>query len=93
MSALTGMLCRLWKCACRSKSEKAADQPNPGDDLKRIQGIGTATENRLYRAGIKTFGQLAQATPDKLREIVGKLGRSADVERWIAEAAKLATES
>ena len=93
MSALTGMLCRLWKCACQDRSKKATEQANPADDLKQIRGIGIATENRLYSAGIKTFSQLAQATPDKLREIVGKLGRSADFERWIAEAARLATKS
>ena len=92
MSALTGMLCRLWKFACHDKCKKAPEQTNPSDDLKRIQGIGIATENRLYSAGIKSFSQLAQSTPERLQEIVGRLARPSDLEKWISEAAKLAAE-
>ncbi len=38
--------------------------PSAPDDLTAIRGIGIATQNRLYKAGIKSHGQLARATPE-----------------------------
>jgi len=89
MTPLMGMLCRFWKCAGKSKDSSPPDEKNSGDDLRRIRGIGIATENRLYRAGVRSYAELARATPEELREILGKLGRGADFEAWIAEAKKL----
>ena len=60
------------------------------DDLTAIRGMGIATQNRLYRAGIKSYGQLARATPEDVRKILGKLAGGATVGDWIAQAKQLA---
>ncbi len=98
MTLLTRMLCR-W-CGCQAlrpgRRERAADKAaanspdeSSSDDLTAIRGMGIATQNRLYRAGIKSYGQLARATPEDVRKILGKLG-GATVGDWIAQAKQLA---
>ena len=59
------------------------------DDLTAIRGIGTATQNRLHTAGIKSYAQLARASPEEVRMKVGKLAGGANVEDWIAQAQEL----
>lgn len=92
MLAISKLLCRLWGCAAaRSERPEAAVSEGPAsDDLTVIRGIGIATQDRLYRAGIKSFAQLAGSSPDKIREVLGTLARGAQVETWIAEADGLA---
>jgi predicted flap endonuclease-1-like 5' DNA nuclease len=46
----------------------------------------------LQRAGIKSYGQLARATPEDVRKILGKVAGGATVEDWIAQAKQLANE-
>jgi predicted flap endonuclease-1-like 5' DNA nuclease len=53
------------------------------DDLTAIRGIGPGMKERLNQAGIYTFAQIAQSTPDALRELLGDAGRLAKVESWI----------
>jgi predicted flap endonuclease-1-like 5' DNA nuclease len=60
--------------------------------LTDIRGIGIATQDQLYRAGIRSYGQLARASPAEVREILGKFAGGATVEKWIAEAKRLAKE-
>ncbi len=60
--------------------------------MTAIRGIGIATQDRLYRAGITSYGQLARATAGDVRKILGKLAGGANVEKWIAEAKQLAKE-
>ena len=91
MTSIMGVMCRFWKCACGRGDTRSNENDNSSDDLKRINGIGIATENRLYGAGIKSYDRLAQAKPDELRKILGRYGPGADVEKWIAEAAELAS--
>ncbi len=101
MTLLTRMLCRwLGRPApgperrVRAAEEAEAGEPpevSP-DDLAAIRRIGMATQDRLYRAGIKSYGQLAQASPEEVREILGKFAGGASVEKWIAEAKQLANE-
>ncbi len=81
------------------RRERAAEEAEAGeppevspDDLTAIRGIGIATQNRLYRAGIKSYGQLARAMPEDVRKILGKVAGGADVEDWIAQAKQLAKE-
>lgn len=66
--------------------------PTP-DDLKKIEGIGPKISGVLNAAGILTFAQLAETTPDRIREILEaedpRLTRLADPTTW-AEQAKLA---
>ncbi len=98
MTLLARMLCRLWRGAApgpgkrEGTAEKAEvyrhDQISP-DDLTAIRGIGIATQNRLYRAGIKSHAQLARASPEEVRMKVGKLAGGANVEDWIAQAQEL----
>ncbi len=101
MALVARMLCRLWRCPAPGpgRRERAADNAagnspdeSSSDDLTAIRGIGIASQNRLYRAGIKSHGQLTQASPDDVRAILGKLARGADVEDWIAQAKQLANE-
>ncbi len=69
------------------RRERAAEEAEAGeppevspDDLTAIRGIGIATQNRLYKAGIKSHGQLARAMPEDVRKILGKFAGGADVE-------------
>ena len=98
MLSITKFLCRLWRGAVPSEGgsprETTADETegldeSPTDDLTVIRGIGIATQDRLYRAGIKSFSQLAKASPEKVREVLGISARGAKVESWIKEAAGL----
>ena len=101
MALLTRMLCQWFGCPGlrpgrrgRAADKAAANSPDESssDDLTAIRGIGIATQDRLYRAGIKWYGQLAQASPDDVREILGKIAGGATVEDWIAQAKQLAKE-
>ena len=60
------------------------------DDLTVITGIGLTRKGQLNEAGYYTFAQLAQSTPQKLREILGESARSANLENWIEQAKDLA---
>ncbi len=101
MRLLTRMLCRWFGCPAPGpgRQERAADNAagnspdeSSSDHLTAIRGIGIATENRLYSAGIKSYGQLARATPEDVRKILGKFAGGASVEKWIAQAKQLAKE-
>ncbi len=77
----------------RAEAEGQAPGKNPEgvvDDLSAIQGIGIIMQNRLNRAGITTYAQLAEAKPEHVREVLGgKLSRGARVEAWISHAREL----
>jgi predicted flap endonuclease-1-like 5' DNA nuclease len=73
-----------------------AEGPVPGDDpegvvddLTAIRGIGITVQNRLNRASITTYAELAEAKPEQVREALGKLSRVAKVEAWISQAREL----
>ena len=97
MVSLLGILCRAWKCTLCGPSSRGRDtektEGNPSDDLTAIQGIGIAIQNRLNTSEIKSYAQLAQASPEDLRAVLGKRASGAKVEDWIAEARKLAKEA
>ena len=59
------------------------------NDLTAIRGIGITMQNRLNRAGITTYAQLAEAKPQHVREALGKLSQGASVEAWISQVQKL----
>ena len=98
MLPLAGMLCRMWRCALcgvagRKPPEAAARRgagENESDDLTVIRGIGIASQNRLYVAGIKTYADLARTPPEEVRRSLGKLARGAKVDEWISRARELA---
>lgn len=81
-----------------AKSSRAAEsargtdspaEPSGPDDFKVIHGIGHGMANLLYTAGISSFAQLAASTPEQLRQVLGKTGKLAKVESWIAQAQDL----
>lgn len=62
------------------------------EDLKMVEGIGPAIEKLLHAADIKTFAQLADATPDRLREILlaaGERYRIHNPDTWPQQSALL----
>ncbi len=98
MTLLARMLCRLWRGAApgpgkregtAEKTEANRPEEISPDDLTAIRGIGIATQNRLHTAGIKSYAQLARASPEEVRMKVGKLAEGANVEDWIAQAQEL----
>jgi predicted flap endonuclease-1-like 5' DNA nuclease len=75
-----------------AKVEARAPEPPPApDDLKRIEGIGPRYSGVLQAAGIRTYAQLAAASPDQLDQILEaedrRLARLADPTSWPEQAA------
>jgi len=69
--------------------EKQRPARSHTDDLTAIQGIGPTTQKRLLTGGIRTFSQLAKASPERVKKIIGP-GSRAGVKEWIARAGALA---
>lgn len=60
------------------------------DDLKVVEGIGPKIQELFNKAGIFTFAELADADPDKLKEILVNAGsrfQMHDPTTWPAQAA------
>jgi len=70
---------------------QAPEPPADPDDLKRIEGIGPKLSSVLQEAGIVTFAQLADATPEQLTDILEaadpRLLRLAHPASWPEQAA------
>lgn len=75
-----------------SSSESASDvteapaDTDEADNLAVIQGIGPKMAFRLREKGMRTFGDLANASPDEIRDLMGGLPSFADVDAWIEQA-------
>jgi predicted flap endonuclease-1-like 5' DNA nuclease len=71
-----------------------AAPPKP-DNLTRIEGIGPKISSVLQEAGITTFAQLADTTPDQIEQILEeadpRLQRLAKPETWPEQAALAAS--
>ncbi len=65
--------------------------PPSRDDLTRINGIGKTFAERLNKAGIHTFAQLAELSPEQIREVTAMKPWQADPDDWIVQAAVFAT--
>ena len=52
------------------KAEAPAKTSKKGDDLKKIEGIGPKAAEVLVAAGIDTFAKLAEASADKVKEVL-----------------------
>lgn len=74
--------------------DDAVEMQTPaGDDLTIVEGIGPKINSLLHEAGIRTFFQLAEATPERLEEVLRQAGlRLANPETW-PEQARLASEA
>jgi predicted flap endonuclease-1-like 5' DNA nuclease len=101
MTAPARMLRQIWP----RRVHAAGGRPRPAesgrrirsdhifpDDLTAIRGIGMASQNRLYKAGIKTYADLAGAAPTQVRMMLGSLAHDAIVEEWITQARQLAEQ-
>ena len=65
--------------------------PQTKNDLKHIKGIGPAIENHLVSAGIQTFVQLAELTPESIAALVPNISvKLITNQNWIRQARKLA---
>ncbi len=65
-------------------------QTPAGDDLSIVEGIGPKINSVLHEAGIRTFTQLSEATPERLEQILREQGlRLANPDTW-PEQARLA---
>jgi predicted flap endonuclease-1-like 5' DNA nuclease len=56
------------------------------DTLMVIPGLGIAAENRFRRAGITSCRQLAETSPQEVRNILGYLAQDSDIEGWVRQA-------
>ena len=59
------------------------------DDLTQINGIGPTFAQRLNAAGIITFADLAEQTPEYIRLVAHVESWQGDPKAWIDEAKKL----
>lgn len=58
------------------------------DPLEKIDGIGQVYQTKLYEAGIRTFAQLAAASPSRITEVVEPQNwQTIDIMKWRREAA------
>lgn len=61
------------------------------DQLEEIQGIGPVFANKLNAAGIFTFAQLSQLTPERVQAIIQpESWQQIEPQAWIAQAQTLA---
>jgi predicted flap endonuclease-1-like 5' DNA nuclease len=61
------------------------------DALEKIVGVGEVYANRLQGAGVHTFRQLAQLSPEHVREIINPEDwHNIDPDSWISQAKYLA---
>jgi hypothetical protein len=69
----------------------------PGDDFRKIDGIGRVLERRLWDAGILTYSGLGQRTPEEIAAILPPTaGISAEriaSQNWTGQARELAESS
>ncbi len=56
------------------KPKKASSKKTAGDDLKVIEGIGPKIADLLVNAGIVTFADLAEASVERVSEILSEAG-------------------
>ena len=81
------------QAALAAMSANEAVEP---DDLTKIEGIGPKINGILQTAGIQTFAQLAEATGERLQEILEAAGdryRLAEPDTWPEQAALAAREA
>jgi predicted flap endonuclease-1-like 5' DNA nuclease len=91
----------LWIAQARELAEQfdrvGASYTGPvPDDFTRIDGIGSLSEQTLYRAGIFTYKQLADLSPQALARLLPEAaaaGESIDFKIWLDQAAQLSRES
>lgn len=87
IAALILILCLLLR-----KKPKEEPKPEKPEDLKLIEGIGPKIQSVLHAAGINTFSQLADMTPDAIKDILIDAGLHLPVTDTWPQQARLAAE-
>lgn len=59
------------------------------DDLMQISGIGQGRQNMFYEAGIFTFSQLAELSPEDVQTRIGESAPKSTIQKWIDQAKEL----
>ncbi|HVN16338.1 MAG TPA: helix-hairpin-helix domain-containing protein [Anaerolineales bacterium] len=57
----------------RASKSKPIQNRQGQDNLQAIRGVGPVISKRLNEAGIYTFEEMAELTPEELQEILGEL--------------------
>ena len=75
-----------------AESPAAAQPEGPPDDLKKLPGVGPATEKKLNALGITTYAQIAAFTADDIERVdtALKLKGKIEADDWPALAKELA---
>lgn len=74
----------------RQVAELPGEPEGPGDDFTQIVGIGAATAERLRRAGIRTYTQLAASSAEELGALLELPPERIARRGWITRARALA---
>ncbi len=79
------------KKAAKPAAAKAEKKETGGDDLSLLSGVGPVLVKKLNEAGITTFRQIAELTPEAAKELDEKLNLRGRIEReeWIEQAKEL----
>ncbi len=74
-----------------TRKEETGAPVSGGDDLSLLSGVGPVLEKKLREAGISTFRQIAELTPEQAAELDEKLNLRGRIEReeWIEQAKEL----
>lgn len=78
----------------RASKTKPTRKRSGDDNLQAIRGVGPVISRRLNEAGIYTFEEMAQLTPDELQEILGELIKKffPGEDKMIAQAREFANQ-
>jgi predicted flap endonuclease-1-like 5' DNA nuclease len=83
------------EAATEVEAPQESDEPPTPDKLTRIEGIGPKISSVLQAAGITTFSQLADTTPEQIEQILEesdpRLRRLAKPATWPEQAALAAS--
>ena len=71
--------------------DRVYDKEVVPDDLSKIRGVGPTYTQKLNEAGIFTFEQLSQTSPENIRQVTGDTRW--DPEQWIVQASELSGKS
>ncbi len=78
----------------RQIAELSAKVATRKDRLEMVKGIGAVFAKKLNDAGISTFEQLAQQTPERIREIIQpQEWQKVEPEVWIEQAKSFAEQA
>ena len=80
------------EAAIPEPAEVVAPEVTEPDDLTLIEGIGPKIKSVLQAAGVQTFAQLADMTPEKIKELITEAGIRLGVTDTWPKQAKLAAE-